>query len=57
MKNANNKAKFVIKPFRPNQQMNTEQARKIWAALRDAIREIHNKNASSLSFEELYRSE
>jgi hypothetical protein len=36
--------------------MNTEQARKIWAALRDAIREIHNQNASSLSFEELYRS-
>jgi cullin 3 len=28
----------------------------IWAVLGSALREIHTKNASSLSFEELYRS-
>eukprot|EP00501_MAST-03F_sp_TOSAG23-6_P002131 GSMAST32.ASY1.ANO1.2228.1 assembled CDS len=48
--------KFVIKPFRPNVQMDDKQATKIWNALRSAIQEIHNKNASSLSFEELYRN-
>jgi len=36
--------------------MNTEAADGIWKALRDAIQEIHNQNASSLSFEELYRN-
>ena len=50
------KGKFVIKPFRPSVQMNHERATQIWEALHAAIREIHNKNASSLSFEELYRN-
>lgn len=30
-------------------------ADKTWRVLEDAIREIHNQNASGLSFEELYR--
>ena len=47
--------KFVIKPFRANVHMDTSTADKIWSALQLAIGEIHNKNASTLSFEELYR--
>ena len=31
-------------------------ADKTWKVLEDAIHEIHNQNASGLSFEELYRS-
>jgi len=31
-------------------------ADKTWRILESAIREIHNQNASGLSFEELYRS-
>lgn len=31
-------------------------ADKTWKVLEDAIQEIHNQNASGLSFEELYRS-
>mmetsp|Transcript_5272 Transcript_5272/g.15651 ORF Transcript_5272/g.15651 Transcript_5272/m.15651 type:complete len:87 (+) Transcript_5272:103-363(+) len=47
--------KFVIKPFRPHCQMDTEQAQDIWKSLCSAMSEIYNKNASVLSFEELYR--
>jgi cullin 3 len=50
------KSKLVIKPFRPNAQMDQAQASKTWSALSSAIREIHNQNASSLSYEELYRN-
>lgn len=50
-----NNQKFVIKPFRANVHMDSATADKIWAALQLAIGEIHNKNASTLSFEELYR--
>lgn len=49
------KKKFVIRPFRPQVHMNANSAERIWGALKSAINEIHNKNASSLSFEELYR--
>jgi hypothetical protein len=31
------------------------RAEKTWKVLEDAINEIHNQNASGLSFEELYR--
>ena len=47
--------KFVIKPFRANVHMDASTADKIWTALQLAIGEIHNKNPSTLSFEELYR--
>ena len=43
-------------PFRPHCQMDSAQAGQIWKSLRRAIDEIHNKNASVLSFEELYRN-
>jgi hypothetical protein len=35
--------------------MDQHQAEEIWQQLRAAIQQIHNHNASSLSFEELYR--
>jgi hypothetical protein len=35
--------------------MDQQQAEEIWQQLRAAIKQIHNHNASSLSFEELYR--
>ena len=50
------KGKFMIKPFWPNAQMDEKQADKNWALLESAITEIHRHNASSLSFEELYRT-
>ena len=53
---ASDKKKFVIKPFRPRNHMDTAAAQTIWQALARAIDEIHQKNASSLSFEELYRN-
>lgn len=49
------KQKFVIKPFQPGIIWNRDQAVNTWNALKDAINEIHNQNASALSFEELYR--
>jgi cullin 3 len=36
--------------------MDSAQAQGIWESLSKAIDEIHNKNASALSFEELYRN-
>ncbi|KIZ00668.1 cullin 3 [Monoraphidium neglectum] len=36
--------------------MDPNYADKTWKVLEDAIREIHNQNASGLSFEELYRN-
>ena len=50
------KKKFTIKPFWPNHQMDAKAADKSWGVLRSAITEIHKHNASSLSFEELYRT-
>lgn len=49
------KRKFVIKSSRTTVQMDKEKAEQVWKSLRAAIREIHNQNASELSFEELYR--
>ena len=47
--------KMSIKPFRPHVAIDLAQAHLTWEALDRAIQEIHNRNASSLSFEELYR--
>jgi len=49
-------SKFVIQPFKHNQQMDEDYANRTWQTLHDAIREIHRQNASGLSFEELYRN-
>ena len=51
-----NKKKVVIKPWRPQSQWNRAKAEQTMEALRQAINEIHNQNASLLSFEELYRN-
>ncbi len=49
------KPKISIKPFKHQVQMDPEYATKTWKLLKNAINEIHQKNASGLSFEELYR--
>eukprot|EP00551_Chaetoceros_affinis_P004249 CAMPEP_0203664768 /NCGR_PEP_ID=MMETSP0090-20130426/2117_1 /ASSEMBLY_ACC=CAM_ASM_001088 /TAXON_ID=426623 /ORGANISM="Chaetoceros affinis, Strain CCMP159" /LENGTH=803 /DNA_ID=CAMNT_0050528119 /DNA_START=41 /DNA_END=2452 /DNA_ORIENTATION=- len=49
--------KIVIKNFRQrSRQVGPEAASKIWSSLSSAIDEIHNRNSSTLSFEELYRN-
>ena len=48
--------KFVIKNFKSAVTMDNVQAKKVWESLQLAIHEIYNKNASTLSFEELYRN-
>lgn len=50
------KTKITIKPFRHQVQMDPNYAENTWNLLRNAIHEIHKKNASGLSFEELYRN-
>lgn len=51
------KTKISIKPFRTHQvQMDPNYAENTWNLLKNAIHEIHKKNASGLSFEELYRN-
>jgi len=50
------KKKFVIKPFKPNAKISATEAVEKWASLSASITQIYNKNASTLSFEELYRS-
>uniref|UniRef100_A0A7S1C1S1 Cullin family profile domain-containing protein n=1 Tax=Bicosoecida sp. CB-2014 TaxID=1486930 RepID=A0A7S1C1S1_9STRA len=47
--------KFVIKP-RQQEVLNDEAARERWGVLKRAIHRILEQNASSLSFEELYRN-
>lgn len=49
------KTKITIKPFRQQITMDPNYAQKTWKLLKGAIHEIHKKNASGLSFEELYR--
>jgi cullin 3 len=51
---ANKKTQITIKPYRPV-QMDPHYADNTWKLLKHAIHEIHKKNASGLSFEELYR--
>ena len=48
--------KFVIKPFKPQAGMDSLGAERVWQDLSRAIGEIYKKNASTLSFEELYRN-
>eukprot|EP01127_Copromyxa_protea_P005350 TRINITY_DN15293_c0_g1_i1.p1 TRINITY_DN15293_c0_g1~~TRINITY_DN15293_c0_g1_i1.p1 ORF type:complete len:736 (-),score=141.66 TRINITY_DN15293_c0_g1_i1:66-2273(-) len=53
---SNKKPKITIKPFRHQVTMDPNYAENTWNLLRNAIHEIHKKNASGLSFEELYRN-
>ena len=48
--------KFTIKPFRSYTQMDSASAQSTFSSLASAMDEIHNRNASTLSFEELYRN-
>mmetsp|Transcript_25837 Transcript_25837/g.48921 ORF Transcript_25837/g.48921 Transcript_25837/m.48921 type:complete len:768 (-) Transcript_25837:70-2373(-) len=48
--------RFTIKPFRTHQPMDISDAQSTWNVLAGAIDEIYNRNASQLSFEELYRN-
>uniref|UniRef100_A0A061S151 Cullin 3 n=1 Tax=Tetraselmis sp. GSL018 TaxID=582737 RepID=A0A061S151_9CHLO len=47
---------FRIEPFKHKLEIDPDYADKTWESLEHAINEIHNKNASGLSYEELYRS-
>ena len=46
---------FVIKPMKQLMTLDKKQAQELWTLLSQSIDEIYNKNASNLSFEELYR--
>jgi len=49
-------AKFTIKPYKSQQALNEQAISGIWSNLSQAIDQIYRQNASSLSFEELYRN-
>jgi len=53
---SDSKKRFNIKPFRAHVPMDRTVASQTWDALANAIDEIYNRNASQLSFEELYRN-
>jgi len=53
---ANKKPKITIKPFKHQMQVDPNYAENTWRLLKGAIHEIHKRNASGLSFEELYRN-
>ncbi|KAG1678291.1 hypothetical protein FOA52_013912 [Chlamydomonas sp. UWO 241] len=50
------RAPIKIEPFRHPVYMDPNYADKTWKVLESAIHEIHNQNASGLSFEQLYRN-
>jgi len=47
---------YNLKPFKQRAQVDRSSAERIWSSLASAIDEIHNRNSSQLSFEELYRN-
>jgi cullin 3 len=49
------KQRINIKAFKPAVQMDSSYADNLWSVLSVAFEQIYNKNASNLSFEELYR--
>lgn len=49
-------ASIKIEPFRHPVSSDPKYADNTWKVLQAAMQEIHNKNASGLSFEELYRN-
>ena len=46
---------FNNRPFRPQCKMDADTAKETWRSLSTAVSKIYEKNASELSFEELYR--
>src|SRR5210317_2561590 len=55
-RSSSSSSSFSIKPFRSYSQMDTTAALTTFQSLASAMDEIHNRNASTLSFEELYRN-
>ncbi|GKY95814.1 hypothetical protein MPSEU_000542100 [Mayamaea pseudoterrestris] len=51
-----NRRRYNIKPFRNHLPMDKKDAEETWNVLGSAMDEIYNRNASVLSFEELYRN-
>lgn len=49
------KQRINIKAFKPATQVDSNYADTLWQVLSLAFQQIYNKNASNLSFEELYR--
>lgn len=47
--------KFVLKPFKPTASVDQARAVEIWSKLQHAFGKIYKGEASSLSYEELYR--
>lgn len=45
-----------MRPFRQSMAMDSQTSQNIWDLLDNAVSEIYSKNASRLSFEELYRN-
>merc|ERR1719199_1514547 len=45
-----------IRQFRSGDPMDERESNRTWESLKQAIHQIHQHNASSLSFEELYRN-
>mmetsp|Transcript_11464 Transcript_11464/g.36419 ORF Transcript_11464/g.36419 Transcript_11464/m.36419 type:complete len:742 (+) Transcript_11464:99-2324(+) len=56
MSSGEKQRRYVLKPFKQHAPMGEAEAVRIWGSLKEAIGEIYNKNASVLSFEELYRN-
>lgn len=55
MSNGLKKKHFKIEAFKHRVVVDPKYAEKTWKILEHAIHEIYNRNASGLSFEELYR--
>ena len=49
-------SKEKLKNKRSGEPLDQSEASRTWECLKEAIRQIHSHNASSLSFEELYRN-
>jgi len=56
MLNNAKKTSSGIRQFRSGDPMDEKESNKTWECLKNAIHQIHQHNASSLSFEELYRN-
>lgn len=55
MNNNQKRRNFQIEAFKHRVVVDPKYADKTWKILEHAINEIYNRNASGLSFEELYR--
>mmetsp|Transcript_13328 Transcript_13328/g.25129 ORF Transcript_13328/g.25129 Transcript_13328/m.25129 type:complete len:779 (+) Transcript_13328:73-2409(+) len=56
LNNSGKKSSPGIRQFRSGDPMDEKESNRTWECLKHAIHQIHQHNASSLSFEELYRN-